>query len=88
MFRYPSCSFRRDPNKATTARALIGRISGLAYTLEVSNWAYYKKDLTSDKNVDIESLVKLGQSIVIALFEFMENKILLKKKILMKLEEK
>jgi hypothetical protein len=41
LFRYPSCSFRTDPTKKTTARVLLSRAAGLAYTLEVSNWAYY-----------------------------------------------
>ena len=41
IFRYPSCSFRLDANRKTTARALFGKFAGLSYTVETSNWAYY-----------------------------------------------
>lgn len=43
IFRYPSCAFRLDPSKKTTARALFGKHTGLSYTLEASNWAYYSQ---------------------------------------------
>ena len=41
IFRYPSCSFRLDQNRKTTARALFGRFAGLSFTVETSNWSYY-----------------------------------------------
>lgn len=41
IFRYPSCSFRLEENKRTTARALFGKLAGLSFTIETSNWAYY-----------------------------------------------
>ena len=44
IFRYPSCSFRLDESKKTTARALFGKLAGLSYTIEASNWAYYSKE--------------------------------------------
>ena len=33
IFRYPSCSFRLDENRKTTARALFGKFVGLSYTI-------------------------------------------------------
>lgn len=33
IFRFPSCSFRLDENKKTTARALFGKLAGLSYTI-------------------------------------------------------
>ena len=48
IFRYPSCCFRLEENRKTTARALFGKFSGLSYTIETSNWAFYshaKKDM-------------------------------------------
>jgi hypothetical protein len=33
IFRYPSCSFRLEESKKTTARALFGKMAGLSYTL-------------------------------------------------------
>jgi hypothetical protein len=43
IFRYPSCSFRLDNSKKTTARALFGKLSGLSYTIEASNWSFYSQ---------------------------------------------
>ncbi len=43
IFRYPSCSFRLEESKKTTARALFGKLAGLSFTIETSNWSYYSQ---------------------------------------------
>ncbi len=46
IFRYPSCSFRIDHDKKTTARACFSKSVGLAYTIESSNWSFYSRSQT------------------------------------------
>ena len=73
IFRFPSCSFRVSSHKKSTARAMFGRIIGLCYTIESSNWSYMLGSRTSVKDFTIQKWNEVGNSIGEAIFIFVSG---------------
>lgn len=74
IFRYPSCCFRLEENKRTTARALFGKLAGLSFTVETSNWAYYCSGTKEVVYMQREHFEQLGREICRSVEEFLVGK--------------
>jgi cytosolic carboxypeptidase protein 2/3 len=87
IFRYPSCSFRLDDSKKTTARALFGKFAGLSYTVETSNWSYYSYMTKTAYEMNASHFQKLGIALFNGVQDFILGKMEARNKYVLKMKE-